>query len=106
LIAGMAPAAAGVSAQASNPSPTASGHGPQRAGGVGAQKNTAITNNVQGFNDADVETTKEWENLLAAPSPRCPSNDLRCACSARSLGPRCLHRRSSAHLSGNGAINR
>jgi hypothetical protein len=38
LIAGVAPAAAGVSAQASNPSPTARGHGPQRVGGVGAQK--------------------------------------------------------------------
>jgi hypothetical protein len=74
LIAGVAPAAAGVSPQASNPSPTARrGHGPQRVGGEGAQRNTAMMIDVQSFSNADVETTKEWENLLAASSPRCPS---------------------------------
>jgi hypothetical protein len=30
------------------------------------KKNTAMMIDVRGFNDADVETTKEWENPLAA----------------------------------------
>jgi hypothetical protein len=37
-----------------------------------AQKNTAMMIDVRGFNDADVETTKKWENPLAASSPVVP----------------------------------
>jgi hypothetical protein len=36
------------------------------------KKNTVMMIDVRGFNDAAVETTKEWENPLAASSPVVP----------------------------------
>jgi hypothetical protein len=40
------------------------------------QRNMVMMIDVQGFNDADVETTKEWENPLAASSPIVPRRPL------------------------------